>query len=220
MDNMQQYTSIVVDKSCRILPFHSMYYDWVTKIDLPDTITTIEDDPINSSITYLYLPASVINFSDKNPFNHLQKIENFEVAFNNPIITSHKGVLYNKNMSKIIMYPRGKKDKTYFAPKSLNIIGYHSFLENIYIESIILANSIEMIELQAFRAAENLKILAIPIGCKIFQYEIEVFAETPITEQNITYYLPLNVCEKTECYSNYSILHYICFYAQSVFLSQ
>lgn len=219
-DDLSQYTTLTIDKSCQILGRRSLNYPSVTKLNLPDTITTIEDDFSNSPITYIFIPSSAINISNQNPFNSLHKLINFEVAFNNTVLRSYKGVLYNKNMSKMIMYPRGRKETKFTVPKSVTTIGYHAFYFNYYIETIILQRSIDLVDYQAFYHAKNLISIAIPINTSIVSFGFEAFNGTSIDQRNVSYYVPINVCYEASCMNNnlISLYFYIPSYTIMVFI--
>ena len=73
------------------------------------------------------------------------EIEEFEVAKENKYFTSKDGVLFSKELDRIIHYPRAKKDKTfvipaqYVTPESYDIpfneyIDYNPYLEAIEVE--------------------------------------------------------------------------------------
>lgn len=218
-DNLQQYTHLIVDKSCTYLPQGSLDYNWVTKIDLPDTIITIEDDFSHSSITYLFIPASASNISDSNPFNPFYKLLNFEVAYNNPVLKSYKGILFNKDMSKLIQYPLGRKDTTFIVPKSVKSVGFHAFYKNSYIETVLFQNSVDQLERQAFYLAANLSLVGVPLRCNISEFGYQSFEGTKINSNNISYYVPFNVCNRDTCLVDESLPIYLYIPLFAIFLS-
>lgn len=55
-------------------------------------------------------------------FENLRNLENINVVGNNSSFSSENGVLYNKDKTKIISYPIGKKDAIYIMPKTVKAI--------------------------------------------------------------------------------------------------
>ncbi|MCH5152068.1 MAG: hypothetical protein J1F65_05380 [Clostridiales bacterium] len=70
------------------------------EIVIPETVTEIELDYYSLSDTFDYL-------------------ERFTVDSDNPQYKSENGVLYNKDGSRLIMYPPAKKDTTFVIPSQL-----------------------------------------------------------------------------------------------------
>ena len=52
--------------------------------------------------------------------------------------TSINGVLFNKNITKLINYPAGIIERIYFMPSSVTIIENRAFFGNHYLEQLIM----------------------------------------------------------------------------------
>lgn len=192
------YTSIVVDKSCKILPLHSLSYGWVTNISIPNTILTIEDDAFyDSKITELFIPSSVISINEFNPFNMLRFIKRFIVDSENKFFTSYKDCIFTKDMYKLIAYPRAKQEDTFIVPKETKVIGKQVFGSNYIVKNIILQNDVDLIDSACFSNAIALTRVSLPYGRTIKQYGDIVFNKINFGPSNITYYFgnPGNICQ-------------------------
>lgn len=136
-------------------------------VTFPDTLEVINDDPFfNIPIRKLFIPASVKTMSERNPFNALPNLERIDVDPSNQYYTSVDGVLYNKDMSLLIQYPRNNKISIYIVAKSVKVIGMYCFCMHKGIRTIVLQNSLNKIEQNSFLYTDDL-ILMIPYTCKI-----------------------------------------------------
>ncbi|WP_353936734.1 leucine-rich repeat domain-containing protein [uncultured Eubacterium sp.] len=65
------------------------------------------------------------------------------MAKGNKYFKVYKGALYNKNMTKLLYYPRKNKDnKTFVIPKSVKIISDTAFTDNCYIEKLVIKGDV------------------------------------------------------------------------------
>ena len=109
----------------------------LNSIVIPDGVETIEDCAfICNAVREFNIPASVKNigmdvFYEDNPV-----IEAINVDENNTAYSSVDGVLYNKNKTELVEYPRGRKDSFYAVPEGVEIIianFFNASLKTIYI---------------------------------------------------------------------------------------
>jgi hypothetical protein len=96
-------------------------------------------DRIYESITI----GKNIRFINETNFIYCKYLENIYVHEENEYFSSVDGVLYNKDMSKLLVYPLGKTENEFTVPDGVKIIDEWAFSHNNYIEKIILSDSIE-----------------------------------------------------------------------------
>lgn len=90
-------------------------------------------------------------------------LEEFVVDEENPYITSLDGIIYSKDMKKLLMYPPGKKDQSFVVPKQVEIIVENSFYDNDYIKNISFgSNNVTTIGESAFCSCNELEIITVP----------------------------------------------------------
>ena len=110
------------------------------------TICVAEDAFYCSSVTSIYVPASVKQFYLDNGFNiHLQTIT---VDHDNPNYCSVDGVLYNKNMTKLLIVPT-KNCNTLVIPDTVVEIA-EAALSWTNIDSVLIPHSVRKIGNDAF----------------------------------------------------------------------
>lgn len=124
-----------------VLGSHSLYNEDIREVTLPATIKEIR----NNALTCNTNMTSV------------------DVADDSPYFCDIDGVLFNKDVTKIVYYPEGKEDKTYTLPQYVTTLGEYSF-HYTPCEVINLPHNLKKIETRAFYGAWDLKTISLPSG--------------------------------------------------------
>lgn len=162
-----------------------------TEITIPDTIdglkvTELDSNSfLESSAEKINIPATVEYISAENPFASCLNMKEFSVDENNEYYCSVDGVLFTKDMKKLVFYPP-KKDSTSYTvpdgveeigiaalsetslteikiPDSVNKIGRHAFSFNAELKKIdISQTSVEIINLMTFINCTSLDEVLFP----------------------------------------------------------
>ena len=74
---------------------------------------------------------------------------------NNPNLSSVDGVIFNKDQTKLVLYPRGRQG-VYVIPNSVTTIEQGAFYECKGLISVIIPNSVTSIESLAFSSCTGL----------------------------------------------------------------
>lgn len=101
---------------------------------------------------------------DEIPTLNNRNLKEFKVSRNNKYFSSRDGVLYNKNKTKIVAYPNGKKTTQIAIPKKVNTIGELSFAYQRYLKKVTFSKNVKKIEKMAFLNCEKLSSINIPIN--------------------------------------------------------
>lgn len=91
------------------------------------------------------------------------------VAGGNESFCSVDGVLFTKDMKKLLCYPCGKQAKTYIVPEGVEVIGAFAFQCNQFLEKVILPSTNKIIEWKAFSFCEKLSEIFLPDGLEIIE---------------------------------------------------
>ncbi|MCQ2465597.1 MAG: leucine-rich repeat protein [Oscillospiraceae bacterium] len=106
-----------------------------------------EEDPIIKKLVI----SSTVKTMD---IGHLDSLEEYEVDENNPYFTTVDGVIYDKEMKKLVYYPPAKPVENFKIPESVEIIGTNSFLFAENLESISVPENVKIIEAGAFAGSK------------------------------------------------------------------
>ena len=89
-------------------------------------------------------------------------LQSINVDSENDRYMSEKGILYNKDMTRILCYPAGIKDTEFFVPDTVKTIGDFAFYGTKALESINIPDSVTNIGTDAFGECSGLKEVVIP----------------------------------------------------------
>ena len=146
----------------------------LTSITIPNSVSSIGYGAFGycSGLTYITIPNSVTSIGDY-AFYGCDGLTAIDVATDNPSYCSEAGVLFNKDKSTIVAYPKGKLSSTYTIPNSVTSIGDRAFADCSGLTSIEIPNSITSIGYGAFYDCSGLTSIEIPssvIGIRGFAF--------------------------------------------------
>lgn len=147
----------------------------LTSVTLPNTLTSIGISAFCecTGLTSVTLPNSLTSIIS-NAFWGCSSLESLNVEAGNMMFSSIDGVLYNNDVSKLIICPAGKSSITTF-PETLTSIGDGAFLTCAGLTSLTLPNSLASIGDFAFYECTGLTSVTLPnslisIGEGAFSY--------------------------------------------------
>jgi len=88
------------------------------------------------------------------------------VAEDNPYFCSIDGVVYSKDKTKLIYYPRLKADKNFTVLYFVDTIEDHAFYEVKHLEKVVISEGVKLIGNAAFRGC-NIKSIELPDSLEI-----------------------------------------------------
>ena len=122
----------------------------LTDITIPNTVTVIGDIGFGSSgLVEVTIPASVHTLSNR-PFSNCQSLTTINVDGANPFYTARDGVLYSKDMTRLINYPCGDQRTAFTVPSGVETICHESFAFNKYLTKVTLPKSVTVVDYMAF----------------------------------------------------------------------
>lgn len=108
------------------------------------------------SLEYTHIPKSVKYISD-DVFSGCKSLYEITVDNNNKEYSSIDGILFNKNVTKLIKFPPAKFVREYIVPSSVFVIANEAFSDCVSIESIICSNKVLSFGDSVFKNCTNLK---------------------------------------------------------------
>ena len=127
-------------------------------------VTAIDNGAFQScnKLSSITLPSTMLTLGDM-PFSGCSSLMAIEVSANNPFLYSQDGVLFDKNMRRLMAYPGGRTGE-YAVPSSVIFIEDGAFMGCSRLSSIILPNTVASIGKNAFRNCSSLIAINLPEG--------------------------------------------------------
>ena len=132
-------------------------------ISLPGNVTSVEIGAFEGCSNIE--TVTLVNCAITGDFGGLlgsRALKCINVVGESHLYSSINGVLFNKEQTKLIGYPKGKLDVSYVIPSSVTSIGEGAFSACSRLTSIIIPNSVTSIGDYAFKNSVKLKNIIIP----------------------------------------------------------
>lgn len=99
-----------------------------------------------------------ISYADPSTMYFIADVSNFEVAENNKYYSSKDGVLYNKDKTRLFLYPEQNKRKNFVVPDSVRVIDEAVDFGETNLSSVTIGRNIKEIYADCFRAPFEQKL--------------------------------------------------------------
>lgn len=134
-------------------------------VTLPQRLRTIGAGAFSQceALTEVELPASLDSLAP-GAFSYCKALTQVNVAEANARFRSVGGIVFDKVLAALMLYPAGRTDSAYTLPASVTAIGEQAFYTNRYINNVSLPQQLRVIGDEAFRFCSKLKAMQVPDG--------------------------------------------------------
>lgn len=171
-------------------------------ITLPYSLTRLGVNTFKgcTALESITIPANVVEISD-DAFFGCKKLKAINVSKDNKKFISINGILYNKNITKLLQVPSKNKIKTYKTPSTVTAIGASAFNGCRSLENVIITDKAKNISSSAFVETYNLKKISVAKKNKyfsakdgvLFNKKKTVLYHYPSAKKDKTYIIPKTV---------------------------
>jgi hypothetical protein len=156
------------------------YCSALASISFPDSVTVISGDAFAecSGLTNIAIGTGVTNIQYQ-AFLGCPSVTTITVAAGNPAFSSVGDVLFNKNLTALVLYPAGSSGTSYVVPESVTNIVAYAFMDSYNLSSITLGTNVQSIGDSAFQYCFSLTSFTIPnsvtnLGYSVFYYDVSL----------------------------------------------
>lgn len=137
--------------------------DNLKKVEIQEGVTSIGNDAFYDckNIANIEIPKDVTSI-DHRAFRCCKALRGINVDERNQNYSSENGVLFNKDKTKLILYPENKIETEYIIPDSVTNIENSAFSYSVNLISIDIPDSVTSIGSQAFDNCSSLTSINIP----------------------------------------------------------
>ncbi len=142
--------------------YNEVYWnDNILEIVIADSVTEIGEYAFYraSNLQNVYIGSSVANIGDWS-FSYCYGLNGIHVDDANENYVSDNGVLFSKDMTQLVCYPRVSGD-SYTIPDGVTTLGADAFGSNYYLKSIVISESVTSIGESAFDDCAALETVTI-----------------------------------------------------------
>ena len=133
-----------------------------TEFTFPNGVSGVKANAFNGSrLNDVNVSLGVTNI-ETGAFNNCVNLTNINVSQDNVTYKSVDGVLYSKNGTEIIKYPKGKNAVSFEIPLGVTTLCSRAFEECSYLENLIIPDSVAEVELGAVYKCDGLETLSLP----------------------------------------------------------
>lgn len=141
------------------------YCTGLAAITIPDSVISVGNNAFRSchGLTSITIPKNVTSIGEYTFWDCLRLAE-IKVAAENNAYCSENGVLYDKEKTEIICFPKEKRDTVFEIPNSVTSIAAGTFADCLNLTSITIPDAVSGIGDYAFYECSGLERIIIPDG--------------------------------------------------------
>ena len=141
----------VVKNGTKTIADSAFIYNELKDITIPDSVTSIGYRAFSGcrNLTSMTIPDSVTSIGDE-AFKSCDSLTSINVASDNEYYSDEDGVLFNKEKTALIRYPKDKSEDAYTIPDSVEKICARAFYQCKKLKSVASNKSLKEIEYEAF----------------------------------------------------------------------
>lgn len=160
-------TQVTIPSSVISIGETAFFGTGLSEIIIPEGVETIGQQAFDAcpNLISATLPASLTNLGTSAFGFQDSNLQEINVSPDNQNYCSVDGIVFNKDMTKIIQYPVGKTASDYVIPDTVITIGESAFYDAVNLVNVVIPNSVTVIEDYAF-AGTGLKTVTIPENIK------------------------------------------------------
>jgi len=181
----QKIVKLELSEGITSIPHQAFYGLNISEVALPDSITSIGSAAFYSctNLQTVTIGSNLQHIAE--PFAQgAYRLTSITVSDNNSNFCSVDGVLYNKDMTRLIRYPGALTATEFTVPDTVTSIGQNAFAKANNLRKVVLPEGVEQIDDYAFCLCENLAEINWPNALRTIG--ISGFYGVPLTSVDLS----------------------------------
>ena len=145
-ENNFQIFSVKIPGSIEILGWDCFSFcRKLKKVEIAEGVSTIQARSFYccDKLQTINIPDSVASFGE-GVFGNGRSLKEIRISDNHPLLIFVDGVLFSRDMTKLLWYPCTKKEKEYQIPEGVRIVGSYAIM-SVTLEKIVFPDTVEKI---------------------------------------------------------------------------
>lgn len=159
-------TTLSLPDGITAIPYGTFNYcAGLVSVKLPQQLGSIGTNAFASceALPRISLPVSLDSLAP-GAFGDCSALTQVDIPDSSSKFSSREGILFDKALTSLILYPAGRPDTLYMVPEGVRRIGERAFYTNRNVRSVLLPQSLRHICEAAFRFCTGLKSMHVPDG--------------------------------------------------------
>ena len=138
----------------------------VYNLNLSDSVESVGNNVIqNLNILTFHIPKSFQYYDQYQPFDYCYTLKEFTIDKENAYFSVKDGVLFDKEMIILYMYPNGKEDISYTIPYGVRTIFNAAFAQTVFLKHLFIPSTVNSSRNIMFKTQSNPTITVIRCPC-------------------------------------------------------
>ena len=141
----------------------------LVSVRIPESVTSIDGGAFSgcTSLESVDIPGSV-TYIGSGAFWACDSLMNVDVDEANSTYCSVGGIVFDKGMEELILYPAGRTGASYEIPDTVTTIGDYAFGDCASLESVRIPESVTYIGISAFKGCSSLNRIEVDEGNSVY----------------------------------------------------
>lgn len=165
--NMKNVTAVNIANTVKVIGSKAFYLVCPESITIPDSVVEIKREAFSPSAKVINVGKGLKTFA---PDAFGTRITRINVSKDNEYFCSVDGVLFTKDMTRLVRYPAAKSGDEYVIPETVEVIGENAFNYAVAVKTLTIPKGVTAIENNAFFRSEGIErvnIESLENWCKI-----------------------------------------------------
>ena len=147
---------ILKEDTIGIFPGAFMGNETLNELTIPSKVKNIYADTFKDSSISKIIIGENVEFIDVRAFSNTSSLKEIEVLDSNKYFKAIDDVLFNKDVTELILYPTEKDNLIYTIPNTVEVVRDRACMFNKYLTKLNLSENLKVIGKQSFFQLSNL----------------------------------------------------------------